>query len=449
MKETIFAFGPNVRSVNWGGCRMEEQETLLGDIRVLDLTDEKGVYCAKLLADHGADVIRIEPPGGHPMRNLGPFVNDETDPEKSLYWFQFNTSKRGITLNLENADGRELFRSLIKTADVLLETYAPGYLGGLGLGYDELRKVNPRLVQTSITPFGQTGPFKDFEGSDMVAQAMGGLMFLAGYPEDPPNRLGCSQAYQCAGVQASVGTMIALYAREITGEGQTVDVSLQQSVLMAMETAMQHYDMRKEIISRTGTDEAALPGMGIYACQDGYVLAFVVPHAGAGWDAILDWMDSEGGAGDLGGPEYQETIGVLMDLKKLAALAGDPERLAALTAQVAEIQALLKAFLMGKTKHEISDEAADRRIMMVPIETMEDLVNSPQLKALGFFNGVEHPELGMTIQYPGAPCYQISDAQWRISRRAPLIGEHNDEIYAKELGLPREQIDLLKQSGAI
>lgn len=428
---------------------MEEQETLLDDIRVLDLTDEKGVYCAKLLADHGADVIRIEPPGGHPMRNLGPFVNDETDPEKSLYWFQFNTSKRGITLNLEHADGRELFRSLVKTADVLLETYAPGYLGELGLGYGELRKVNPRLVQTSITPFGQTGPFKDFEGSDMVAQAMGGLMYLAGYPEDPPNRIGCSQAYQCAGVQASVGTIIALYAREMTGEGQTVDVSLQQSVLMAMETAMQHYDMRKEIISRSGTDEPALPGMGIYACRDGYVLSFVVSHAGAGWDAIIDWMDSEGSAGDLRSPEWQEVLEALMDLKKLVALAGDPERLAALTGQAAEIQALLKAFLMGKTKHQISDEAAERRIMMVPIENIEELVNSPQLKALGFFDEVKHPELGMTIQYPGAPCYQISNAQWRISRRAPLIAEHNDEIYAKELGLPEEQIVLLKQNGAI
>jgi len=428
---------------------MEEQETLLDDIRVLDLTDEKGVYCAKLLADHGADVIRIEPPGGHPMRNVGPFVNDGKDPEKSLYWFQYNTSKRGITLDLESTDGRKLFRRLIETADVLLETYTPGHLEELSLGYDELRKVNPRLVLTSITPFGQTGPFRDFSGSDMVAQAMGGLMFLAGYPEDPPNRIGCSQAYQCAGVQASVGTMIALNAREITGEGQTVDVSLQQSVVMAMETAMQHYDMRKEIVSRTGTDEPALPGLGIYACRDGYILSFVVSHAGAGWDAIIDWLESEGNAGNLRDPEWQEVLEIMMDLKKLAALANDPERAQALAGKAAEIQALLKAFIMGKTKHQISDEAADRRIMMVPVENIEDLVNSPQLKALGFFHEVEHPELGMTIQYPGAPCYQISNAQWRISRRAPLVGEHNDDIYAEELGLPEEQISLLKQSGAI
>ena len=428
---------------------MSEQETLLDDIRVLDLSDEKGVYCAKLLADLGADVIRIEPPGGHPMRNLGPFVNDDPDPQKSLYWFQFNTSKRGITLNLENNDGRELFKDLIKTSDVLLETYPPGYLEGSGLGYDELNRLNPKLVQTSITPFGQSGPFRDYQGSDMVAQAMGGLMFQAGYPEDPPNRIGCSQAYQCAGVQGSIGTMIALYALEMTGEGQIVDISVQESVLQAMETAMQHYDIRKEIASRTGSDDAILPGLGIYECQDGYVLSFIVAHAGAGWDVIIDWMDSEGKAGDLKAPRWDDVLEVMMDLKKLVAVAGDPEALMKLLGQTAEIQELLKAFLREKTKHQIFDEASDRRIMMVPIENAEDLVNSPQLKALGFFNDVEHPELGMSIRYPGAPCYEISDASWRISRRAPLIGEHNEEIYRKELGLSKEQTVLLKQSGAI
>ena len=428
---------------------MAEQETLLGDIRVLDLSDEKGVYCAKLLADHGADVLRIEPPGGHPMRNLGPFVNDDADPQKSLYWFQFNTSKRGITLNLENKDGQHLFKKLVKTADVLLETYPPGYLHELGLGFDDLKAINPKLVQTSITPFGQTGPYKGFVGSDMVAQAMGGLMFQAGYPEDPPNRVGCSQAYHCAGVQASVGTMIALYTRELTEQGQMVDVSLQQSVLMAMETAMQHYDMRKEIASRTGRDESVLPGLGIYECQDGYVLSFVVSHAGAGWDVIIDWMESEGKAGNLRDPKWNDVFEIMMDLKQLVALANDPEQIITFLGQTAEIQELLKAFLKNKTKHQIFDEASDRKIMMVPVENVEDLVNNPQLNALEFITDVEHPELGRTIKYPGAPCYSISDAPWRISRRAPLIGEHNAEIYEEELKLSTEQIILLKQSGAI
>lgn len=428
---------------------MSENETLLSDIRVLDLSDEKGVYCAKLFADLGADVLRIEPPGGHAMRSLGPFVDDDPDPQKSLHWFHFNTSKRGITLNLENTDGRELFRKLVKKSDVVLETYPPGYLDGLGLGFDELSRLNPGLVLTSITPFGQTGPYKDFIGSDMVAQAMGGLMFLAGFPEDPPHRLGCSQAYHSASVQASVGTMIALYAREVTGKGQTVDVSVQESVLLAMETAMQHYDMRKEIRTRTGREDPMLPGLGLYQCVDGYVFSFLVAGFGAGWDVLVDWMDSEGMAGELKDPKWDEVWEIMMDMRSLIALASDPEKMMAILGQFGVIQGLLKEFLSKKTKHQIFDEASERRIMMVPVQTAEDLVNSPQLEALGFFTEVEHVELGRNIKYPGPPYYHISDANWRISRRAPLPGEHNSEIYETELGLTREQVNLLKQYGAI
>lgn len=168
---------------------MDEPETLLGDIRVLDLTDQKGVYCTKLLADLGADTIKIEKPGGDPMRRVGPFFHDESDPEKSLYWFHFNTSKRGITLNLETADGREILKRLAGSADVVVETFPPGHLAEIGLGYSVLRQLNPRLVLTSITPFGLTGPHRDFKGSDLIAQAMGGLMYLAGFPEDPPHKL--------------------------------------------------------------------------------------------------------------------------------------------------------------------------------------------------------------------------------------------------------------------
>ena len=193
---------------------MSEQETLLGDIRVLDLADEKGVYCTKLLADLGADTIRIEEPGGDPMRRIGPFFHDEPDHEKSLYWFQFNTSKRGITLNLETADGREILKRLVKTADVVVETFPPGYLDEMGLGYSVLSELNPGVVLTSITPFGQSGPYRDFQSSDLIAQAMGGLMYLAGFPEDAPHKLHGSQAYHSASVQAAVGTMMALYARE-------------------------------------------------------------------------------------------------------------------------------------------------------------------------------------------------------------------------------------------
>ena len=428
---------------------MSEQETLLGDIRVLDLTGEAGVYCTKLLADLGADVLRIEPPGGHPMRNLGPFVNNEPDPDKSLYWFHFNTSKRGITLNPENADGRKIFKRLVESAHVLVETFPPGYMEKIGLGYDVLKEVNPRLIYTAITPFGQTGPYRNFLASDMVAQAMGGLMFLAGFPEDPPYQLGCSQAYHSASVHAAVGTMIALYAADDIGQGQFVDVSLQESVLMSMETAMQHYDIRKEIRQRVGREEPTVPGIGLYPCKDGYVFSYVVASFGANWDVIIDWMDAEGMAGDLRDDAYNEVWELISDYGQLVSLINDPPKLMAMLEKFAHVSDLLRTFLMTKTKLQIFDEAAERRIMINPVQNAKDIVESPQFNALDFITDVEHPELGMSLKYPGAPCYHISETPWRISRRAPLVGEHNRDIYEAELGLNREQLLTLKTEGAI
>ncbi len=428
---------------------VDEPETLLGDIRVLDLTDQKGVYCTKLLADLGADTIKIEKPGGDPMRRVGPFFHDESDPEKSLYWFQFNTSKRGITLNLETADGREILKQLVGSADVVVETFPPGHLAEVGLGYSVLRQLNPGLVLTSITPFGQTGPHRDFKGSDLIAQAMGGLMYLAGFPEDPPHKLHGSQAYHSASVQAAVGTMVALYARELTGTGQHVDVSLQESVLMAQETAMQYYDLRKEITRRSATEAPRLPGIGLYPCKDGHIWSFVIPGTGAGWDVIVDWMDTEGMAGDLKGPEWEEVFRLVGDLRALVALAADPETLGNFLAKSAHVNEMLATFIMSHTKKEIYEAAASRLVMMVPAQNTKDLVESRQLKALGYFADVEHPELGMRLRYPGAPYYHISDAPWRVSRRAPLIGEHNSEIYEGELGYSSEQTAALKREGII
>ena len=428
---------------------MSEQETLLGDIRVLDLADQKGVYCTKHLADLGADVIRIEPPGGDPMRAIGPFYHDEPDPEKSLYWFHFNTSKRGITLNLDNADGREIFKRLVKTADVVVETFPPGHMDEIGLGYSVLKELNPGLILTSITPFGQTGPYRHFKASDMVAQALGGLMYLAGFPEDPPCKLHGSQAYHSASVQAAVATIIALYARELTGKGQQVDVSMQESVLMSLETAMQHYDLRKEIRKRVSREAPVVPGIGLYPCQDGHIWSYVVAGAGAGWDVIIDWLEGEGMAGDLRDPKWSEVFELMGNIRALVAMVADPPALIARLEQFAHINEIVIAFLMKHTKKEIYDGAAPRRIMMIPAHTPQDIVESPQLEALGYFVEVEHPELGATLKYPGAPCYHIAEAPWRISRRAPLIGEHNAEIYEKELGFSREKLAILKQEGAI
>jgi crotonobetainyl-CoA:carnitine CoA-transferase CaiB-like acyl-CoA transferase len=218
---------------------------------------------------------------------------------------------------------------------------------------------------------------------------------------------------------------------------------------MALETALGHYDLRGEIRTRVGREEAIVPGMGVYPCKDGHVFAFVVANFGAGWDVILDWMDSENMAGDLKNPEWDEVWEIITDFRALVALAGDPAQIVAMLGKFAHIHGLLKTFLAGKTKHQVYDEASERRVMMVPVQTAKDLVESPQLNALNFFHDVEHPELGMTLKYPGPPCYHISETPWRISRRAPFIGEHNLEVYEKELGMSREQIVTLKHAGAI
>ncbi|KPJ54453.1 MAG: hypothetical protein AMJ37_00550 [Dehalococcoidia bacterium DG_18] len=339
----------------------------------------------------------------------------------------------------------------MKTADVIVETFPPGHLDEMGLGYSVLKEINPRLILTSITPFGQTGPYRDFNASDLIAQAMGGLMYLAGFPEDPPHKLHGSQAYHSASVQATLGTEIALYVRELTGRGQQVDVSMQESVLISLETAMQHYDLRKEIRRREYREAPITPGIGLYRCKDGYIFSYIAGGlAGAGWDVILDWLDSEGMVADLRGPEYEDVFALMGDIQKMIRMAEtDLEALMAVVGKWGHINEVISAFMMKHTKQELYDGAAKRRLMQVPVQSPKDLLESTQLEALGYFVDVEHPELGTTLKYPGAPCYLISKTPWRISRRPPLIGEHNSEIYEKELGLSREQLAVLKQEGAI
>jgi len=219
--------------------------SLLGPYRVLDLSDEKGVLCGKVLADLGADVIKVEPPSGDPMRHIGPFYHDIPDPEKSLYWFTFNTSKRSVTLDITKARGQEIFKEMARTADFVIECFPPGYLAEYGLGYPVLSKLNPRLIMTSITPFGQSGPYRDFKAYDIVGLAMGGLMYLNGEREYRPVRVRAQQAYAQASVQAAAGTMVAHYHRQTTGEGQHVDVSMQEAVSNTLDTAQQAWNLQE------------------------------------------------------------------------------------------------------------------------------------------------------------------------------------------------------------
>ena len=428
---------------------MEEQQkqaALLSGCRVLDLANEKAMYCGKLLADLGADVIKIEKPGGDPCRNIGPFYHDIPDPNKSLYWFHFNTSKRSVTLDIEKRDGQELFKRLVTTADFVIESFPPGYMGSLGLGYADLERINPRVIVVSITPFGQTGPYRNYKASDIVAMAMGGLMYLCGDADRPPVRVTPAQSYMQASVQGSTGAMIALWQRVTTGEGQHVDVSMQECISCCLDTAQQSWILQQLIYTRQGGARyiSNKPVQVPYPCKDGYFAAYNSPED---FEEILKWS-KQAGVDLEADPEYRDIIAIAREKIKESLETGVARIQLFDEEQWKRYLSLRAPFFKRLTKRELEEGARDRHFGWGVVSTPKDLLESDQLEARNYFVPVEHPELQDTLTYPGAPL-KLSETPWRISRRPPLIGEHNEEIFEKELGMTQEEVILLRQAGAI
>ena len=405
----------------------EKTEGMLSPYRVLDLTDEKGLLCGKLLGDLGVDVIKVERPGGDPARKIGPFYHDEVDPEKSLFWFAFNTSKRGITLDIETAAGQETFKKLVETADFVIESFPPGYMDKLGLGYSALEKVNPGIIMVSITSFGQTGPYKDYKAPDIVAWAMGGQMYPWGDADRPPIRISHhSQACLHAAAEAAVGAMVALHHRQMTGEGQQVDVSIQESVAWVTYRVIANWDEVGSIMRREEVDPATGTAVRIrrmWPCKDGHVIFFVAGGVGGGRSnlPLIEWMEEEGMADD-----YLRTF----DWDNFEFTTATQET-------IDDLEGRLAKFALSHTKAELLKGAVQHRVQLFPVSTARDILENVQLAARKFWVELEHPELGTTITYPGAFA-KASETPPRISRRAPLIGEHNQEIYEKEPGISRE-----------
>ena len=420
----------------------EKQEAFLSGYRILDLTDDKGHYCSKVLADLGADVIKIEPPGGDPSRNIGPFYKDIPDPEKSLYWWAYNTSKRGITLNLESEQGRDIFRRLVKTTDVVVESSPPGYMDGLDLGYTALSEINPDIVVTSITPFGQTGPYKDWKADDLVGWAMAGQAYVTGDDDRPPCQISFPHGYLVAGSHAASGTLAALYYRECSGEGQHVDVSMQEAVLWTTLLLVQFWDIMKLNLFRAGSRRSMGTALFrlAFPCKDGHV-GFLIAGgqlASITMPPLIKWMAEEG---MLGAFEDKKDWGARDWIEKVDAWALTQE-------QIDAWENSLISFFADKTKAEIYEKARERNMIIYPVSTTKDLAENIQLKTRDFYVEVEHPEMGEAIKYIGAPCKTTVDS-WSIRRRAPLIGEHNEEIYEGELGLSEADMRLLKEAGVI
>ncbi len=409
-------------------------ESMLGPYRALDLAGEEGLYCGKLLADLGADVIKVERPGGDAARRLGPFYHHEAHPEKSLFWWALNGGKRGITLNLETADGRDICKRLVEKADFVIESFPPGYLDKLGMGYINLEKLNPGIILVSITPFGQTGPYRDRPAADITSWAMGGQMAPCGEPDRPPYRISHhAQSFLLAGCDAAQGALTALFYRGQTGVGQQVDVSIQESVVQSTEHITSGWDRRRRIQKRG--EAAGFRQSQLWPCRDGYVsFAYSGAVSGASFDnALVDWLKGE---------RLLEKA-----WKNPEVPAGD--RLAGGGREVPEeIVEATEKLLLAHTKAELLEEARKREIQLYPVATPADILDNTQLTAREFWQEIEHPETGITLQYPG-PFVRASEASPRVQRRAPHIGEHNIEIYEGELGLSRAEIIMLKQAGVI
>jgi benzylsuccinate CoA-transferase BbsE subunit len=287
----------------------------LSGVRVLELANETGQFCGKLLGDLGADVVKIEPPGGEPCRRIGPFLDDVPHPERSLSFWYYNTSKRGITLNPETVDGRDLFRRLAATADVILETFRPGHLSSLGCDYEALRKQNARVILCALTPFGQTGPWRDYLSADLLHMAAGGEMASSGYdeadvPNAPPIASGGGNACHMGCHFAYMAIMAALVYRTVSGRGQYFDASIHEACALTTESAIANYVYRGEVLQRhAGRHHAAGPSPRTqFRAKDGnYVCALVGGRLNPKYvKELADLLDTNGMAGDLRDPKYQD-----------------------------------------------------------------------------------------------------------------------------------------------
>ncbi len=413
--------------------------------RVLDLGGQFSLYCTKLLADLGADVIRVEPPGGgDAVRKAEPFAGDEPGPDRSLQHLYFNTSKRDVTLNLGSAEGRQLFLKLAAGADAVIEAFAPGYLASIGLGYEALSAAHPRIILTSITGFGQTGLHAQWQSNDLVALAMSGVLTLSGFVDRPPYRPYPSQAVYCAGIEAANATLLALLEREFSGRGQWIDVSAQESLSMAQETAMQLWDMQKRARARTGS--LAERGLGaINETADGYLYGMIgVLARGASMADFVRWMDEEGMADDL------VTGGALEQLETAAAEARTSGRLAATQNPelMARLVPVIRRFMKARPKEDLYAEGQRRGFFVSAVNDTRDIVESEQLRQQEWFVDLPHPELGTTVKFPGPP-YRFTASPARQSHSAPRLGEHNLEVYRDELGLTQAEFAALEAGGAI
>jgi crotonobetainyl-CoA:carnitine CoA-transferase CaiB-like acyl-CoA transferase len=400
---------------------------ILSGIRVIEWGDlVSGPWTSRLLADMGADVIKIEAPGtGDTARRVGPFPGDIPHPETSGLYLYLNINKRGITLDLNKAEGRQIFQELVGGADFLVENHPPRVVEDLGLNYSVLQALNPRLIMVSISPFGQTGPYRDYVGSELVLFHMGGIGYetplndVTDLENQRPLKGPGYQAYFASGWLASTTAMVALFHREITGEGQHIDISEQEAIASTERPKIALYSYSDEVFSRLGN---GIPRFK--QCKDGYFAGLAAQRDDIRWGRMANLM---------GNPDWTK------------------EEMCATTEARIEnvdvIEALIGAWMMDYTKEELFSMGQDAGLGVFPVNTVADVYATEQYRYRGFFQKVEHPVAG-THEYPGIP-YKLSDLQPTIRNRAPLLGEHNAEVICQELKRTPQELVRLYQAGVL
>ena len=409
----------------------------LSGLRVLELADEKGQWCGKLMADMGAEVIKIEPPGGEDSRVVGPFLDDVPHRDRSLSFWHYNTSKRGVTLSLDTEDGRDIFRRLAASADIILETFDAGFMESIGLGYESLAALNPKLIMCSLTRFGQTGPWRDYLTGDLLHLAAGGQMGCSGYdnqdddPDNIPMAPGGGNAWHTGGHYAYMAIVAALMHCTNTGKGQYIDASVHDACALTTEMHVNTYIYQGDVVRRqTGRHASVQPTeVSQLKCKDGgYVNASASRVTFRLFPKLVEWMDSHGLAGDLTDEKYKDQ-GVFNE-------------------STSHIEELVAIFAANMTRDEIAHGGQELGFNWGAVRSPDELVDEGHLTDRGFWVDVPHPELGKTFKYPG-PAGIYNGSPWQISRRAPLVGEHNEEIFCGELALEKTQLAYLAEAGVI
>lgn len=391
--------------------------TLLRHLRVLDLADGPAGFCGRLLADLGAEVVKVERPGGEDFRWIGPLWRSLPDPEESLSFWYHNLNKKGITLDLADPAGQDLFLRLLPHTDVVIEAFPPGTMAGFGLGWETLHAADPRLILASITGFGQTGPRSRFKSCDLVVSAFGGHMFVSGSPSTPPLRAAGEQSLYAASLHGAIGILLALRETSRSGQGTHLDISAQEAVVSSLEHVLVRYVFETAIASRQGA-RYWNGSFAILPCQDGHILLTPLQH----WETVLEWIAGEGMAEDLERDEWQDESYRRQHIDHLLEVLGRWTR----THRVRDLFEL--AQLM--------------RLPWAPVHSLTDVLRDEQLRARNFFVDVPFPRAGESLAFPGLP-YRFSSGSCRPFQPAPRIGEHNRETFQRTLGLSEEELHRL------